>query len=292
MNRSNWFNEMCDKAPHTSHITHSVRNGLHLIVVFEDEAGIDLTNVPSNGKGVLHCAVVNRSHRREASVSFSSRRTRGAMKFSHTDPIQSPSEGECVLRIFKIVELKAIDLVFECAMDVEVDDAKVPQEIFLTTPTVDEFRSRAKGRVKETLTTMHNIVSISRSTLSETSLLTGITLSPAIAIIPETSTLMLPRPGDSTPSTDGKLTGKQYEQLRDALVDAFPQGSLAQFVRFKLEVDLNTIASGCSIQETAFKLIEYCEARGLTSHLLASACEYNPHNAKLLAMAQELNLKR
>jgi hypothetical protein len=192
-----------------------------------------------------------------------------------------------------MIELKAIDLVFECAMDVEVDDVKVPQEIFLTTPTVDEFRSRAKGRVKETLTTMHNIVSISRSKLLEATLLSNtLLLPPAEAVITETPLLMLPLPGASTPaSPERKLTGKQYQQLQDALVDAFPQESLAQFVRFKLEVSLNTIASGSSIQEAAFKLIEYCEAHSLTSHLLASACEYNPANAKLLAVAEELNLK-
>lgn len=40
-----------------------------------------------------------------------------------------------------------------------------------------------------------------------------------------------------------KLTGQQYNQLQDALLDAFPsQQRLAEVVKFRLDKNLNAIA--------------------------------------------------
>jgi hypothetical protein len=292
MSHSNWFNEMWDKAPHVSHITQRVRNGLHLIIVFEDEAGTDMSEAPSNGRGVLHCAVVDRSHRREARVTFSSNAANGGMKFTHDDSARPAEEGECTLKIYKEIELKALDLVFECSMDVEVKNPRVPQEIFETTPTVDEFRSRAKGRVKDSLAPMRNMVSISRSKLSDhASRYKERSLPPALTIGSKIPAALLPEHSVSIyTSIEGKLAGKQYELLQNALVDAFPQG-LTQFVRFHLDITLDTItASDASLQDQAFKLIQHCEAHGLVPKLLAAARTANPTNGKLLALEQEINL--
>lgn len=296
MSRSIWFNEMWDKAPHVSHITQRVRNGLHLIIVFEDEAGTDVNEAPSNGRGALHCAVVDRSHRREARVTFSSNAANGGMKFTHDDSAKPTEEGECTLKIYKEIELKALDLVFECSMDVEVKNPRVPQEIFETTPTVDEFRSRAKGRVKDSLAPMRNIVAISRSKLSddasrvkEQGLLPALITADSKIPVP----LLMESNVSASTSLDGKLTGKQYEQLQEALVDAFPQQSLARLVRFHMNMNLDTItASDSSLPDKAFKLIEYCEARGLILSLLVAARKENPANAKLLAVEQAINLKK
>jgi len=295
MSRSIWFNEMLDKAAHVSHITQRVRNGLHLIIVFEDEAGADASEAPSNGRGVLHCAVVDRSHRREARVTFSSNATNGGMKFIHNDPTKPSDEGECTLKIYKMIELKAVDIVFECAMDVEVKNPRVPQEVFETTPTVDEFRSRAKGRLKDSLTPMRNMVSISRSKLfDEARRLKERSLPLALPPGSKPPIAMLMESNSSTSrSVDEKLTGKQYEQLQDALVEAFPQQALTQLVRFHLDINLDTItALDASLRDQAFKLIQHCEAHGLIPRLLAAARKANPTNGKLLAVEQAINLKK
>jgi len=51
-----------------------------------------------------------------------------------------------------------------------------------------------------------------------------------------------------------RLTGKQYQQLTDALIDAFPsQQRLAELVKFRLEKNLNAIAMGDDLKEIIFK---------------------------------------
>lgn len=88
-----------------------------------------------------------------------------------------------------------------------------------------------------------------------------------------------------------RLTGKQYQQLTDALIDAFPsQQRLAELVKFRLEKNLNAIAMGDDLKEIIFKLIGIAESEGWIDRLIASARESNPGNPRLFAVAQELNL--
>jgi V8-like Glu-specific endopeptidase len=88
-----------------------------------------------------------------------------------------------------------------------------------------------------------------------------------------------------------RLTGKQYQQLTDALIDAFPsQQRLAELVKFRLEKNLNAIAMGDDLKEIIFKLIGIAESEGWIDRLIASARESNPGNPRLFAVAQEFNL--
>jgi V8-like Glu-specific endopeptidase len=88
-----------------------------------------------------------------------------------------------------------------------------------------------------------------------------------------------------------RLSGQQYQQLTDALVNAFPsQAKLAQFVRFRLEKNLDAIAMGNDLTEIVFKLIGTAEADGWVAELVAAARESKPRNLSLFAFAQELNL--
>src|SRR5437868_6974510 len=60
-----------------------------------------------------------------------------------------------------------------------------------------------------------------------------------------------------------KLTGQQYQQLTDALLDAFPSpAKLAEMVRFRLEKNIYTLALGDNLKEIVFKLIGSAEAEG------------------------------
>ena len=87
------------------------------------------------------------------------------------------------------------------------------------------------------------------------------------------------------------LTGPQYKQLRDALVEAFPsQTRLAELVKFQFGKNLNTLAMGDDLNAIAFRLIQHTEAHGWTDKLIAGAREANPGNSSLFIVAQEVNL--
>jgi V8-like Glu-specific endopeptidase len=88
-----------------------------------------------------------------------------------------------------------------------------------------------------------------------------------------------------------RLTGRQYQQLTEALVDAFPEPQkLAQMVRFRLEKNLNAIAMGDDLTKIVFKLIGTAEAEAWVDQLIAAARESNPGNPRLFVFAQELHL--
>lgn len=85
-----------------------------------------------------------------------------------------------------------------------------------------------------------------------------------------------------------KLSGQQQLKFTDALLDAFPnQASLAQMVRFRLDINLNAIAMGSSLRDIVFNLIEKAEADGWTTSLICAARESNPGNPILLAFSQQ-----
>jgi hypothetical protein len=87
------------------------------------------------------------------------------------------------------------------------------------------------------------------------------------------------------------LSGAQFQQLIESLLDAFPvQAQLAQMVRVRLDKNLDAIALGGSLETIVFRLIQTAEAQGWTAQLLAGARESNPGNPKLLAVAQQFGL--
>ncbi|WP_287265780.1 effector-associated domain EAD1-containing protein [Moorena sp. SIO3A2] len=88
-----------------------------------------------------------------------------------------------------------------------------------------------------------------------------------------------------------KLNGKKYQQLTNALLDAFPsKQKLAELVEYKLNKNLDSIAMGDDLEEIVFKLIKAARAEGWVDKLIERARESNPGNPALLAFAQEWNL--
>jgi hypothetical protein len=86
-----------------------------------------------------------------------------------------------------------------------------------------------------------------------------------------------------------EISGSQIQQLHEALLSAFPQeSSLAQMVRFHLNVNLRSITDSSSMRETVFRLIEWAESRGLITELVNAALEANPNNSKLNAVSEML----
>ena len=88
-----------------------------------------------------------------------------------------------------------------------------------------------------------------------------------------------------------KLTGQQYQQLTEAILDAFPTlARLAEMVQFRLEKNLYALALGDDLKEIVVKLIRTAEAEGWTNYLIVAARKSNPGNPALLACSQQFGL--
>jgi len=79
-----------------------------------------------------------------------------------------------------------------------------------------------------------------------------------------------------------ELAGSQRRQLIDALVSAFPTpGALKQMLSFRLNLDLETIASGSNYTEVMFSLVRWAESRNRLDELVREALAENPGNRDL-----------
>ncbi|MEH2457498.1 effector-associated domain EAD1-containing protein [Nostoc sp.] len=86
-----------------------------------------------------------------------------------------------------------------------------------------------------------------------------------------------------------QLNGDWFKQFRDALLSAFPrQPELRQMVRFKLNKNLDAIATGENYSEVIFKLIEWAEANGILEKLLTDARKENPGNVELQRFEKQM----
>jgi hypothetical protein len=89
----------------------------------------------------------------------------------------------------------------------------------------------------------------------------------------------------------GILTGPQYQQLSEALVDAFSdEGRLRQMLRFRCDISLNAIVGPGPLVQRSFDLIEVAEAEEWTQQLVVGARASNPRNALLAQVAEQLGL--
>jgi predicted NACHT family NTPase len=85
------------------------------------------------------------------------------------------------------------------------------------------------------------------------------------------------------------LSGQQRRELQNALIDAFPNTtSLERMLAFELDKNLRAIAGEGSLQDIAFKLIEAANSQGWVEGLVRAACNDNPGNLLLQAIATEL----
>ncbi|AFZ15572.1 hypothetical protein Cri9333_4802 (plasmid) [Crinalium epipsammum PCC 9333] len=85
------------------------------------------------------------------------------------------------------------------------------------------------------------------------------------------------------------LSGQQRKKLQEALIDAFPStASLEQMLTFELDKKLRVIACEGSLQDIVFKLIQTANSQGWVEDLVRAACDSNPGNPTLKAIAETL----
>ena len=84
-----------------------------------------------------------------------------------------------------------------------------------------------------------------------------------------------------------KLTGDRRNQLHDALISAYStEAKLKQFVKLKLNKNLDVIGTGADLAERVLKLIENAEDYGWEAELIFAARESNPGNPNLYAFVR------
>jgi putative ubiquitin-RnfH superfamily antitoxin RatB of RatAB toxin-antitoxin module len=85
------------------------------------------------------------------------------------------------------------------------------------------------------------------------------------------------------------LSGEQREQLRDALLSAFPdKSSLEQLLFYKFSKNLDEIVIGRNLQDIILNLIKEAEADGWIEKLVRAACDTHPKNPNLKKVREEL----
>jgi hypothetical protein len=87
-----------------------------------------------------------------------------------------------------------------------------------------------------------------------------------------------------------KLTGQQWQQLSEALRDAFTPQRLRELLKFRLDANLDDVTIAADYKELAFDLIQVAEAEGWTERLVQAARESIPGNPLLQEFAQQIGL--
>ncbi len=85
------------------------------------------------------------------------------------------------------------------------------------------------------------------------------------------------------------ISGQERRQLRDALIDAFPnKSSLEQMLSFELNKKLDEIASGDNLSTIVFYLIKQSEAQNWIQELIYAARNSNSGNTSLKVIGRKL----
>ncbi|MBK8047116.1 MAG: hypothetical protein IPK16_08335 [Anaerolineales bacterium] len=85
-----------------------------------------------------------------------------------------------------------------------------------------------------------------------------------------------------------KLTGKQIEQVRNALLSGYPaKTDLRMLVRIELDENLETIADGENLRVVVFNLVSWAEQTGRLDAVIQGAYRQNPGNPALKQLVQD-----
>jgi SOS-response transcriptional repressor LexA len=86
-----------------------------------------------------------------------------------------------------------------------------------------------------------------------------------------------------------KLTGKQAQDLHEALCAAYPtEARLERMLRFQLNARLPQIAKGEDLEQVVYEVIKWAEAQGLIKKLIKCASRENPNSRKLRKLSEQI----
>jgi Novel STAND NTPase 1/Sulfatase-modifying factor enzyme 1/Effector-associated domain 1 len=84
-----------------------------------------------------------------------------------------------------------------------------------------------------------------------------------------------------------RLTGPQFNQIQEALLDAYDEAGLRQIVRAGLDKDLPQIAGGGNVTEIAYNLVAWADRQNRVQELIEAAVAGNPTNPMLQGLQQD-----
>lgn len=83
------------------------------------------------------------------------------------------------------------------------------------------------------------------------------------------------------------LTGKQYEQIQQALLAAFDEQGLQRLCKIELDIALAQITLAGDLTQRAFDLVKWADDQGRVAELIEGALRQAPRNATVQALVQE-----
>jgi V8-like Glu-specific endopeptidase len=86
------------------------------------------------------------------------------------------------------------------------------------------------------------------------------------------------------------MRGVQYEEVWKVLYTGYSKKSLEQMLRFRLDIDLDSIVAGGPMRDIVFDLLSQAEREGWTTDLIREAYRYNPRNPDLLKIYEKYGL--
>ena len=81
-----------------------------------------------------------------------------------------------------------------------------------------------------------------------------------------------------------KLSGPQFAQVQEALLDAYTDGGLRQMLRVQMDVDLDRIVGPGNLEQRTHELITWAESRSQVERLIQAAHEGNQENRALVKL--------
>ena len=86
------------------------------------------------------------------------------------------------------------------------------------------------------------------------------------------------------------MPGVQYQEIWRAFTTGFSKRSLEQMLKFRLDLDLDSIVAGGSMQDVVFDLLGLAEREGWTTDLIRQGYLENPRNPDLLTIYRKYGL--
>lgn len=86
------------------------------------------------------------------------------------------------------------------------------------------------------------------------------------------------------------MPGVQFEEVWKAFTTAYSKKSLEQMLKFRLDIDLESIVGEGSMRDIVFELISQSEREGWTTDLIREGYRYNPRNLEILKVYQKYGL--
>src|SRR5690242_16770854 len=86
------------------------------------------------------------------------------------------------------------------------------------------------------------------------------------------------------------MCGVQFEEVWKALYTGYFRSRFERMLRFRLDIDLDSVVGPGSMEDIVFDLLSQAEREGWTTDLMREAYRFNPRNTNLLKIYEKYGL--